>query len=356
MTTASQIGSVIPSRKAVQGTGRAEIHVFGANVHFSELSYTYPLKLLSPRQTTAARDEAAQRVAILYNLTYGGGLIGGDRVELSLNIKPDAKLVLLTQGSTKVFPSRPTPRLSSGTVQSTEGIQRHTIQRLAATVASSAFLVMLPDPVTPFRGASYSQTQVFRLAAPSSTKTGGSLLLLDWFTSGRMSRGEEWQFDRYRSVNEVWIGDRQVACDALLLDQIEEKITTTASSIGDGIDSNFQQQQRKDSQARKLYRSLAPYACYATVLMYGPCTQAVSDHLQSQYNQITQMQRRTPPEPVIWSCSPLEGGLSSPAGVFDGCIVRVAGTETDAVRRWLREALRGLESQIGKDAYSKAFV
>jgi len=35
--------------------------------------------------------------------------------------------------------------------------------------------------------------------------------------------------------------------------------------------------------------------------------------------------------------------------------VRVAATETDAVRQWLRDALRGLESQIGLDAYSKAF-
>jgi len=39
----------------------------------------------------------------------------------------------------------------------------------------------------------------------------------------------------------------------------------------------------------------------------------------------------------------------------EGCIVRVAATETDAVRQWLRDALRGLESQIGLDAYSKAF-
>jgi urease accessory protein len=89
--------SVIPSRKAIHGKGRAELHVFGDNAHFAELSYTYPLKLLSPRATTAGENEAAERVAILYSLTYGGGLIGGDRVELSLDLKDRAKLVLLTQ-------------------------------------------------------------------------------------------------------------------------------------------------------------------------------------------------------------------------------------------------------------------
>ncbi|KAG8799258.1 hypothetical protein FRC17_007184 [Serendipita sp. 399] len=310
----SQGIAYIPPRKVVQGKGRAEVHVFGDNAHFSELSYTYPLKLLSPRQTTAARDAAAQRVAILYNLTYGGGLIGGDRVELSLDVKPDAKLVLLTQGSTKIFPSRPTPRLSSGRLEATEG----------------------------------------------AYQPGGSLLLLDWLTSGRMSRGEEWQFDRYRSVNEVWIGTTQVACDVLLLDQATEQNKATPSTGGGSVDNDAHDNLsgQTNRQSRKLHRSLAPYACYATVLMYGPCTRAISNHLRGQYDQITQLQRRTPPEPLIWSYSPLEGSSFSSVSTdaFDGCIVRVAGTETEAVRRWLREALRGLESQIGKDAYSKAFV
>lgn len=42
---------------------------------------------------------------------------------------------------------------------------------MSARVASSAFLVLLPDPVTPFQGASYSQTQIFRLA-PATETTG----------------------------------------------------------------------------------------------------------------------------------------------------------------------------------------
>ncbi|KIM33855.1 hypothetical protein M408DRAFT_60481 [Serendipita vermifera MAFF 305830] len=323
---------VIPSRKAIYGKGRAELNVCGDNVHFAELSYTYPLKLLSPRPTTAGENEAAQRVAILYSLTYGGGLIGGDRVELSLDVKAQAKMVLLTQGSTKIFPSRPSQRLSSGTVEGGNlgGVQ-HTLQRMSARVASSAFLVLLPDPVTPFQGASYSQTQVFRLAAPTDSTAGGSLLLLDWFTSGRIARGEEWQFDRYRSVNEVWIGEKQVACDVLLLDQRDESGT----------------QVQGQAARRHLQVSLAPYHCYATVIMFGEATYGVSETLRARYDSLTQMQRKSP-ESLIWSFSPLENG--------QGSIVRVAATETESVRSWLRDALRGLEAQIGVDTYSKAFV
>lgn len=154
------------------------------------------------------------------------------------------------------------------------------------------------------------------------------MLLLDWFTSGRKARGEEWQFDRYRSVNEVHLGDRTLACDVLLLEQ-------KGNSSG------------SHSQNARLPTSLAPYSCYATVIMFGVATKAISNSLREKYDTLTQMQRRIP-ESLIWSFSPLEDG--------DGCIVRVAGTETDAVRQWLRDALRGLESQIGSHVYSKAFL
>lgn len=52
----------------------------------------------------AAQDEAGTRMAILYSLTYGGGLIGGDRIELSLDVKPGAKLILLTQVRNNAIP------------------------------------------------------------------------------------------------------------------------------------------------------------------------------------------------------------------------------------------------------------
>lgn len=163
---------------------------------------------------------------------------------------------------------------------------------------------------------------------PDHGLAGGSLLLLDWFTSGRIARGEEWQFDRYRSVIEVWIGEKQVACDVLLLDQRD-------ASGASGVPH------------RHLQTSLAPYHCYATVLMFGEATQSVSNALRIRYDALTQMQRKTC-ESLIWSFSPLDNG--------GGCIVRVAATETESVRSWLRDALRGLETQIGVDTYSKAFV
>lgn len=163
-----------------------------------------------------------------------------------------------------------------------------------------------------------------------------------------MSRGEEWQFDRYRSANEVWIGDERVALDVLLLEQ-------PSSPSTDDDDS-----QRKN----RLHDSLAPYACYATLLLFGPATHALCTDFAQRYDSLSQMQRKTP-EDLIWSYSPLEYKTTISTGkrrpgqkeAGMGAIVRVAAKETESVRQWLRESLRaGLEAQIGRDACSKAFV
>lgn len=323
--------TLVPARNAIHGTGRAKLVGFGTTASFAELSYTYPLKLLSPRQTTATNIE---RLAILYNLSYGGGLIGGDQLALTLELGSDVKLLFLTQGSTKIFPSRARPRLATGRAEVGD-----TRQRLSATIGSGACLVMLPDPVTPFSHSSYSQVQIFRLAAPTKDTAGGSIVLLDWFTSGRMSRGEEWQFDRYRSANEIWIGNERVASDVLLLEQ-----PPSSSSV--------------DETAKKINRlrdSLAPYACYATLLLFGPATHALSKEFAQRYDGLSQMQRKVP-EDLIWSYSPLEYKTSINNGKRNsgqketgvGAIVRVAAKDTESVRQWLRESLRaGLEAQIG---------
>ena len=76
------------SQNAGHGKITAQIH--SNQVVFPVLSYTYPLKLLSPRMKQ-------EGVAVVYMMTYGGGLVGGDRIFLSINIEQDARLVLLSQ-------------------------------------------------------------------------------------------------------------------------------------------------------------------------------------------------------------------------------------------------------------------
>jgi hypothetical protein len=78
------------SMRVAGGRGRIAVQALGPDVSFSELSASYPLKLLSTRVFQ-------EGVAIVYILTYGGGLVGGDVVDLHVDIGPGCKLLLLTQ-------------------------------------------------------------------------------------------------------------------------------------------------------------------------------------------------------------------------------------------------------------------
>lgn len=72
------------------GHGRITCSLNGVSVVFSELSSTYPLKLLSPRL-------AHSDVAIVYVMNYGGGLVCGDRIKLQVRAEGGSRLLLLSQ-------------------------------------------------------------------------------------------------------------------------------------------------------------------------------------------------------------------------------------------------------------------
>jgi len=297
-----------------RGVGNIVLRVCGSDAVFTELSYTYPLKLLSPRSCQAF-------VAICYILNYGGGLVGGDSVDMMVDVGPQARLLLLTQGSTKIFKARKDARPSAPQLPSSFEHEGSSRQNFDVVVASSGIVFILPDPVTCFRSASYTQTQRIML------QRGASAVILDSFTSGRKSRGEEWEFSRYHTVNEVWVEGKRVARDAMLLED----------DNGDNTDGIL--------PPRSLKLRLAPYSCYATLLLFGPLIQATITFFIAEYSKISQMYRSSHPD-FIWSLSTIE----------DGLVVRAAGKETEAVQRWLREMLKDLRVLLGDDAYSKAFV
>ncbi len=64
-------------------------------------------------------------------------------------------------------------------------------------------MAVVPDPVTCFSTARYSQKQVFRVVSDSS------LVIVDWITSGRHESGEKWDFDFYKSTNHIFLEDNQ---------------------------------------------------------------------------------------------------------------------------------------------------
>ena len=144
----------------------------------STITFQYPLKLISPSPS------AAQRSALVFLLTYGGGLVGGDSINLTIDVLPKAKLSIATQGHTKIFKSASRAVVSR--------------QHLRTSLRAGAAVCVLPDPVQPFAGSVYEQVQVFVLAPAAS------LCLLDWVSAGRTARGEDWDLWEWSGRNEVW--------------------------------------------------------------------------------------------------------------------------------------------------------
>lgn len=194
--------------------------------------------------------------------------------------------------------------------------------------------------MTCFHQANYSQRQSFHLADSTS-----SLILLDWYTSGRMDmhseqehierkgQGEEWTFSRYRSENVVVLDSESkvLANDVLLLEHTHPAPTTPSPDC-----------------TTSYHHRVAPYHCYATLLLFGPSTSALLATLAASFARITQYPQSNPYE-LVWSFSALHHGSAG--------IARCAGRSTEAVREWVREVLAagGIVDVVGHDLWQNAF-
>lgn len=244
-----------------------------------------PLKLLVPRHNTQA--------AWIFGSTYGGGLVEGDHIDLDVRINSGATAMLGTQASTKIY--------------SCQG-GRACVQSLKATVENDALLVLSPDPVTCFADAIYEQRQRFDLASR------GSLISIDWFTAGRVARGERWAFRKYQSRTEIFVNGSRLVHDALVLDP------------GDG----------PIAAAHRVGR----YDCIATVFVLGPRVAELAVNAAKQVSEQPIGKRL----PLIQSASELAGG---------GVLMRAAGVTTQLVAAWLREKLSPVIGQLGDDPWGR---
>ena len=199
---------------------------------------------------------------------------------------------------------------------------------MTVRISKGATLYLLPDPVTCFKHASYNQLQTFHL------EDGASLIVLDSFTSGRKSLGEEWEFWRYYSVNDVRVNGRRVAKDVMLLEQ--------------GKGGEVGNSRWKDAlPSRTLADRLAPYSCYATVILYGPAIRATLCDVSQRCEKISVFKQASPP-PLLWS-------FSWVGPEREGGVIRVAAMDTEDVRNFLKGLLHTIEAAVGTDTYRKAF-
>ena len=236
------MNSPFPKSSSAAGEGKIVVKQLpNGRPGLETITYQYPLKLISPPQPYEHQS------ILVFLLSYGGGLVGGDSVNLAIDVQKGSRLSIVTQGHTKIFKSV-TPDIV-------------TRQTLLVHIASDAALCLLPDPVQPFEGSVYEQKQIFHL------KPDASLCLLDWVTQGRAARGENWSLVRWVGRNEVWASANDVGA--------KERLLVRDAVILDGDQSH--------SQTKSLRETMHGHGIFGTLVLRGPLTKTLGDFFLSEF-------------------------------------------------------------------------
>jgi urease accessory protein len=177
---------------------------------------------------------------------------------------------------------------------------------MSARIGQGGLLVVAPDPVVCFARSRYKQVQRFDVADT------GTLVAIDWLSSGRRAFGERWMFDEYEATLEVRKTGRLIVHDALAL----------RARDGD------------------LVERLGRFEVLAVVTLVGTLLRAEAAAIVSTVNT----------RPVARADDLL---IAATALGDEGCVVRMAGTSVERVGRTIRDLLRCVPALLGDDPWSR---
>lgn len=213
--------------------------------------------------------------------SLGGGLVHGDDVTLDVRVDAGATAVITTQASTKIY----------------KGSSR---QRTDVRVAGDGAALVVPDPVVPYRDATFTQVTDVDLGNEST------LVLCDVLTAGRVAYGERWSAARLDVTLRITRAGACVLHDRLLL-------------AGD-VASRMQR-----------------FTALATAIVIGPRVHEVA---AAGLAALAGVGRSAP---VIVAGSPF----------CDGAIFRMAGEDVERTLVMLRALLSPACRALGEDPWSR---
>ncbi|MFM7427983.1 MAG: urease accessory protein UreD [Elainella sp.] len=150
-------------------------------------------------------------------LHTAGGIVGGDRLEITARLQPQAQVLLTTAAATKVYRSN--------------GLEAQ--QTTDLRLAAGACLEWLPQETILFNGAQFRQKLRVDLAA-DATWLGWEITRL-----GRSARGERFETGHWRSQIEVWQDQRLVWVDPQWVEGGGEMLTSLHGLAGAVVVGSF---------------------------------------------------------------------------------------------------------------------
>lgn len=170
----------------------------GGRTAFGRTSCQTPWHILPPIYL----DDSGSAYSLLVNPS--GGLVGGDQLSIDLTVRPKAHAMVSTPSANRVYRSP----------------VDEAVQIVNLRVEAGGILEWVPEHTIPFAGSRYRQSIDVRLGP------GATLLLWDAVASGRIARGERWQFATLE--NEIRVTTASGA-------SVREHYALTSSDKADGI-------------------------------------------------------------------------------------------------------------------------
>jgi urease accessory protein len=266
---------------AVAGTAHLRFACTRSKTVLERSFATSPVKLFATRNCGST--------CWVCSATLGGGLVGGDAVHMTVEVKSGARALITTQASTKVYRSL-----------------RPASQTLTAAIEDDGLFAVIPDPIVCFAGADFSQAQHYELTH------NANLIAIDWVTSGRHATGERWAFARFESRIEITRERKRVLYDGRLL---RNHSTSIAERMG-------------------------RMQVYVTAVLTGPLVSQGAETTAGQMQRLPISKQAD----LIESSSPLADG---------GTLLRIAGVDVEEVAHLLRQRLAFLHPLLGDDPWSR---
>lgn len=138
--------------------------------------------------------EGKDPTVTVYLMESSGGMVAGDRNDITLKLASESKVRLIQQSALKIYPS-------------------HTgetcFQRIDVDVDEDARLEWMPEVIIPFADAKFQVDTTLRLKE-SSTVLWGEII-----APGREKRGEIYDYESFRSNFKVYVEEELIAFDSL---------------------------------------------------------------------------------------------------------------------------------------------
>jgi urease accessory protein len=147
--------------------------------------------------------------ALVHLHNVSGGVLGGDNLEIEVEVGSQAYAQLTSTSATRLYRTRPG--------------QANAVQTTQVRVADNGLLEYLPDQLIPFAGARYQQYTSIELAPNEA-----GLFWWEIVAPGRTASGELFQYDLMQLSLEIKVQNRPLALEQLKLEPTNHALNSGA--------------------------------------------------------------------------------------------------------------------------------